>query len=67
MNTFIFRKNYWIGLKELPPEQRLAAYDVIMEYVFDEEIKAPVFKECIPVLSMIFESVERDFERIVKR
>lgn len=66
MRQMIFRKNYYSGLKKLSPDKRLEAYDAIMCYVFNGEL-VDISPECVPVLAVIFDSIEADFRKYEKK
>jgi hypothetical protein len=66
MRQLIFRKSYYVGIEKLPADQRLEVYDAIMKYAFTGEV-VDVTKSCTPLLSMIVESISRDFDRYEQR
>lgn len=60
----IFRKTYYTGLKGLDPEKRLEAYDAIMQYAFETPPElSTLSKDARPVVSIILDSIEADFQR----
>ena len=60
----IFRKTYYTGLKGLDPEKRLEAYDAIMQYAFETPPElSTLSKDACPVVSIILDSIEADFQR----
>lgn len=60
----IFRKTYYTGLKGLDPEKRLEAYDAIMQYAFATPPElSTLSKDVRPVVSIILDSIEADFQR----
>lgn len=65
MRQLIFRKNYYEAISMLPEKAQLEAYTAIMKYAFSTDTIAPS-GECAPLLSMIFSSLDKDFERFEK-
>lgn len=60
----VFRKTYYTGLKGLDPEKRLEAYDAIMQYAFETPPElSTLSKDVRPVVSIILDSIEADFQR----
>lgn len=60
----VFRKTYYTGIKGLDPEKRLEAYDAIMQYAFETPPElSTLSKDVRPVVSIILDSIEADFQR----
>ena len=66
MRQLLFRRNYYRGIAQLSPAARLEVYDAIMRYAFSGE-STEVSKECAPMLSMILENIDVDFDNYERR